>query len=295
MEYEPTVEAPRRTGPIRKTLGSSNSDYPVRLTVKFNRQGEMETDIKLRKFGIIDLLRTGLKVYAGNFKNIALVILCVFLPTNILVYSITFTFPLLLSEKLNHEYPPVYLFLDWSLDLIVFLANLLATLGVAAIIGASIDGQCLEWKNGLRIAFAHWGQAILTGLLRGLIVFGMTLLLILPGVMVSVDYSFWIFVVALRGRSGKEALDYSRDLVKGQWFRVLGFQIAQALPIGLVLFIIFIAIRSIPLGLISSILFFTMLELVASFYTVTNLLFFLNIDYAYHPQPEMKIPSMNSL
>ena len=68
-------------------------------------------------------------------------------------------------------------------------------------------------------------DAILTGLLAMLIVFGLTLLLIVPGVIWVIYYSFFLFVVALRGLSGKPALDYSKAIVKGQWWRVFGYML----------------------------------------------------------------------
>ena len=45
----------------------------------------MENKIKSQKLGIGDLLGEGWQIYRANFKNILLVILCVYIPVNIII------------------------------------------------------------------------------------------------------------------------------------------------------------------------------------------------------------------
>lgn len=122
-----------------------------------------------------------------------------------------------------------------------------------------------------------------TGLVGGIIVALLSLLLIIPGIIWLVYYSFIFYVAALRNLAGKRALDYSKSLVEGQWWRVAGITL-------LIGFFNFVAIMvvSIPFAIISVNPFFTILpntlaNIVTAYFTVTLVVFFLNEDYLQNP------------
>ncbi len=73
--------------------------------------------------------------------------------------------------------------------------------------------------EGLR----RWPRYLWTRWLAGLIIFGMLLLLIIPGFIWAVYYSFVPYVIAVTSLSGKAALDYSKSLVKGSFWRTIGY------------------------------------------------------------------------
>jgi len=52
------------------------------------------------------------------------------------------------------------------------------------------------------------------------------LLFIIPGVIFAVYWSFAVFVVLSRNLSGKQALDYSKRIVQGNWLTVFFLQVA---------------------------------------------------------------------
>ena len=72
--------------------------------------------------------------------------------------------------------------------------------------------------EGLR----RWPRYLWTGFLGGLIVLGLCMLII-PGLIWAVYYMFLPYVVSVTSLSCKKALDYSKSLVKGRFWRTMGY------------------------------------------------------------------------
>lgn len=239
--------------------------------------GNMDAAIQSRRLSIDDMFRTGWSIYRGNFKNILLVILCVYIPVNL----ITAILPKNLF-KLMHG-GEWYLFYTNTLQIIEFLIGTIAMLAIATIVEKSLQGNPPGWGTALRHGLSRWGAMVQTGLVGGIIVALLSLLLIIPGIIWLVYYSFIFYVAALRNLAGKRALDYSKSLVEGQWWRVAGITL-------LIGFFNFVAIMvvSIPFAIISVNPFFTILpntlaNIVTAYFTVTLVVFFLNEDYLQNP------------
>ena len=233
----------------------------------------MDTRIKSQKFGIGNLFSEGWKIYQANFTSILLVVLCVYIPVNIIISFIPI-------DSLVQEYGTRGLQLyNNILKLLEFFIGTIATIGIATIVENSLQGTNLSWGDSLKHGLSKWVTAIGTGFLAGVILLGLTLLFIIPGIIWSLYYSFWVYVVALRNLSGKTALDYSKFLVQGQWWSVFGIFFVfgiVGLIIGLTIGFLF--------GLISDNQFFsiipnTILDIVGAFFTVVTVVYFLNNDY----------------
>jgi len=239
----------------------------------------MDTKIKSKLLGIGELLSEGWVIYRTNVTNILPIILCIYIPIDLVLAFVS-------------QYPQLY---NLAIRILEFFIGVIATLSIAIITEKTIEGETIDWKKGLKLALSKWTKAIGTGLLSGVRIFGLTLLLIIPGIIYSLYYSFWGYVVALRNTSGSEALGYSKDLVEGQWWRIFGITFVFGLiAIALALGISYLA------SLISDNRFFSivpniLIDVVSSFFTVTYALLFLNNDYVYHYQPEVKIPPMDRL
>jgi hypothetical protein len=207
--------------------------------------------------------------------------------------ALIYFFPLLVSNflfvKFNHLRElktiaalPEMIF-DYVLMLAVMLLSFLPNMAIIKMVESSGLGKPLNWLDALRHAFTRWGSSILTMLLLMLVMFGLTLLFQVPGIIIGmgitiyafanaaadlrlllmlvvsglillpvfpviirmVYYVFAITVVSLRDLSGKAALDYSKRLVKGQWWRVFGFLMVLAIvqtPVN----VLFLLIPRIP-------------------------------------------------
>lgn len=223
-----------------------------------------------RELSISEFFSAGWNFYTKNFKNILPIILLIYIPVNILLYFISGSS--IISDDFN-----VYTDI---INIIETLWGTIATMGIIFLVEKSISEQEFvnsNWRDGLSRAFSRWGSSIGTSFLAGLIILGMTLLLLFPGIIWSVYYSFFIHVVAIRHLGGKKALNYSKSLVKGQWWKVFGV---------LFLFNIINIIVGFILGFISGFLpeiigIFTdtLIDLVGAYFTVITAMFFLNIDF----------------
>ena len=113
----------------------------------------------------------------------------------------------------------------------------------------------------------------------------------MPTYMRVLSIVFAVFAVALRDKSGKSALDYSKDLVDGQWGTVLwttarlGFSFSwRAILVGL----LYAVLVYLPLGfiapedsteLITSIMDDVIMYALLPFLYVMHTIYFLNLDY----------------
>jgi hypothetical protein len=182
------------------------------------RQEErMDQDINSIRYGLGKVIAVGWEQYRKHFGSILPIFLIVYIPINI---GLSFVPVDYLIEE--HGLRGVKMYMN-LIQLTEFLIGVLATMSLARLIEASFLGQPITWPQALRHSLSRWGASIGTGLLAGLIILGMCLLLIVPGIIWSLYYSLFVYVVALRGLSGKKALDYSKAIVKGQWWRVFGY------------------------------------------------------------------------
>lgn len=237
---------------------------------------EIVTDvqrIKTHQMGIFELFGEGWKYYSTHFVKILIIILCIYIPINTIVLLIP------VHESLSDDplrlmqlYGRIYQFFDtW--------VGCIATVGIAAIVEGTILGANLSWGDAMRRGFSRWGSAVGTSIVAGFILLGLFLLLIVPGIIWSVYYTFWIYVVALRNIGGTTALGYSKNLVVGQWWRVLGIIIVIAVADIITNFIVGVPTWFLPDNLILNVLSNTALDIVSSLFTVISIVFFLNTDY----------------
>lgn len=241
--------------------------------------------IKTTQMGILELFGEGWKYYSTNFVKILIIILCVYIPINTIVLLIP------IHESLQDDplrlmqlYGRIYQFFEtW--------VGCIATVGIAAIVEGAIFGTDLLWGDAMRKGFSRWGSAVGTSILAGFILLGLTLLLIVPGIIWTVYYTFWLYVVALRGIGGKTALDYSKNLVVGQWWRILGITIVIAIVDLITGFIVNIPFWFLPDNIIVNVLSNTSMDIVGGLFTVTSIVFFLNTDFL--KSSELKTTAQN--
>ncbi|NOY13037.1 MAG: hypothetical protein GXP51_04950 [Deltaproteobacteria bacterium] len=143
------------------------------------------------------------------------------LTTGLLTSLLIFT-PLLLATLLL----PKFLVDNRSLLRIYLLFGVGYSLLGSAWIFASMFSHVCNRQLGVIAALAQgrrqlWKFAGLL-LLLGLIVTGGSLLLIIPGVIFIVWFSFCQFILAEEGISGRAALEKSRQLVEGYWWQIFG-------------------------------------------------------------------------
>ncbi len=176
----------------------------------------------------------------------------------------------------------------FAILLVIFLFSLqgifslIASMSIAVIVERVISQKEVSAIEAVTLAFSKLGKGILTSLYLFVIVFALTLLFVIPGIIYSNYYLFVLYVVALRNKSGGEALDYSKMLVEGQWWRVFGVLLGAALIFGIAELAI-----SLPLSLISNSPYMAIITNAITLFsnvifTVMPIVLFLNSDFSYH-------------
>jgi hypothetical protein len=231
--------------------------------------------IHARKMGIGELLSLGWELYSRHFKAIFFMTVLFCIPINIIGYLFT---------VLNPASYTLYL----CLQLLPFVCAIIGLLPVIAVITASNKGalallsesnEKVSWAACIREAFASWGSGLFVSLIGGLIIAVLSLLLVVPGVIWAVYYTFMLQVVVLKGFGGKEALDYSKALVKGQWWTVFGMLVVFGLVSVAAGFILGFISMLLPPA--CTILTNTVLDMVISYFIVVQTVYFINADADY--------------
>jgi len=233
----------------------------------------MSRGIADTRFTLGEIVASGWDLYCLHFLRILPIFLIVYVPINIGLSFIP-------SDDWIKEHGNNQLAMYIRLvELAGLFVGILAPVALAKLIEESLYGRTVTWFQALRHAVSRWPAAVLTSLLATVIVLGLTLLLIVPGIIGAVCYSFSLFVVALRGLSGRRALDYSKTLVDGQWWRVFGYLLViQSLGL-LAQLTVNVPFRYLPKHRLLVILAYTVSDMVAPLFLVMMIVLFLNNDY----------------
>ena len=118
-------------------------------------------------------------------------------------------------------------------NLFSYLIFSVATLSVIKYAERIVTQREISFAEALAEGLNRWPRYLWAGFLGGLIIVGLCVLII-PGLIWAVYYMFLPYVVSVTSLSGKKALDYSKSLVKGRFWRTLGYffviVIATAIP-----------------------------------------------------------------
>lgn len=125
-----------------------------------------------------------------------------------------------------------------------FILNI-AQIATVKFAEASVTRRPITTGDAMRETFRRYPRVLGTLALGGLIIFGLTLLLVVPGIIWNVYYLFAMYVAVITSLSGKKALDYSKSLVKGAFWRTLGYFCCINLTAGLVSVLIALATASL--------------------------------------------------
>ncbi len=96
----------------------------------------------------------------------------------------------------------------------------------------------ISLKNIYNLSYSKTFSGIIISILVSLAVGFGTILLIIPGIVFSVWFSFSLYVFVLENKKGTEALSASRQLVKGKFWPILWRWIAPNFVYGIILLII---------------------------------------------------------
>lgn len=117
----------------------------------------------------------------------------------------------------------------------VFLIFSVAVIAVIKCAERAATRRDVTVAEALGEGVRRWPSYLWTAWLGGLIIGALCLLFIIPGLIWAVYYFFLPYVVAVTSLSGKKALDYSKSLVQGAFWRTIGYSfvigVAAAIPV----------------------------------------------------------------
>ncbi len=237
----------------------------------------MNTIVNERELDFTDILNQGLKTFFFKIKDIVLIALLSFVPIRIIIVFISEGLP---SYSAKTDF--VRFFILFLLFFIEIITIVIAEMSIAIIAEGVIDQKHISALDAVKSASSKWGTAITTNVLASIIIIGLTLLLVIPGLIYSINYVFILSVVALRDKYGNEALAYSKKLVEGQWWRVFGIQLGVGIVFGILNEIITYPLSRISDNLYYTVVLNTITYLICIIISVMTVVLFLNNDFVYH-------------
>jgi hypothetical protein len=229
-------------------------------------------DVFTTRYTLDKVISVGWQQYAKNFTNILVIVFLIYFPINLIVSLLPVADAVILQDFDQFvTYMRVVQFLE------VFVA-VVATISVTKLVEASLQGQAITWQQSLKHAFSRWFVVVLTSLIGGVILIWWTLLLIIPGIIWMVYYSFAIYVVTLRGISGNAALKYSKSIVKGQWWRVFGYHFVLLLMVVVIGGVYGLFLSLLPDNSLVEVVAVTVADLLDMLFITMCVVFFLNND-----------------
>ncbi|WP_206758811.1 hypothetical protein [Anabaena sp. FACHB-83] len=175
------------------------------------------SELQTRKIGLFELIRMSFKLYFEYF-GIFFSFFCV----TLLPFLIIFQF-------FSFDSNPIL-----GILFIIFYVIIVFPVYVNGLTILT-EGYVLGENPQIDVAIKRILSRIipLTGLsIRfGIICFLLSLLLIIPGIIYAVNNSYYGQAFILRGQTGKAAFEYSRSLVKGNWWKVFLLSIISSIII----------------------------------------------------------------
>jgi hypothetical protein len=229
----------------------------------------MESDIYKKEYSLTEILSSAWKIFRDNPLNIIAIMLLISIPVYIVNYvanqalapswmtdpaTSSDEFASLFSENMGSVITSFLLL--GAVAIAMSFVSLLSSMALAFYVKSCVDGKKIDLSAAYSKAFGRWPAAIYTNIVEAVFLLVLFLLIIIPGLVYSIYWTFAIYAVALSGKSGKEALNYSKTIVKNRWWTVLGYILVFGL-IGLVL--------SIPVIIVMGVLRWALTDQISSY------------------------------
>ncbi|MDJ1176952.1 hypothetical protein [Roseofilum capinflatum] len=228
----------------------------------------MEAELQNSLLGIPEYLSMGWSEFRKNIQIF-------------LIFLLISSLPLLILE----EFEQLPAGLEILLSIISSVLVIVVGLAIPDVVERSIRGQSVETLTVLQNAAPKILIAFVVSFVISIIVALGLVVLIIPGIWLSIRYSFAYYAVALRN-CGFNSLSYSQTLVKGRWWGVFGRFLGLGILVAIPIFLLSLAI-SVVSGLLSVIgldlaaqaLLFLGKGAIGCYFTTVSVIMFLNFDY----------------
>jgi hypothetical protein len=177
-----------------------------------------------RQMSLGEILSEGFRLIQINFVPMLLLVLCSQVPFNLLR---TLLSDFITVDRFGQPYTAL---ISTGISFINFLLSLFVSIGIAYIVELSLQGKLVPLKEIFKFNLSRLDDVFGTSLLQSIVILGLTLLFIVPGIIWANYYSFAITATSLRNMRARAALKYSKKLIQGQWWRVFRIHIAIIIP-----------------------------------------------------------------
>ncbi len=178
--------------------------------------------------GIKDLFRNSWNIYKKDFKKFLVIAVIFFGVSGLMITFIAPEIPQSLVAEVQPPSTPIFIpagaqlsfAVPWYLFFsIILAATLISILGTASLISA-VKEVPQDWKIGdvIKKGWSKYLSFLLVSFLTGLIVGLGFLLLIVPGIIFTIWFTFSTYMVICEDKRGLKALSRSKELVKGYWW-----------------------------------------------------------------------------
>lgn len=228
----------------------------------------MYSQVKSRNLNFFELSIISLKAFFNRIIDIFILVILINIPIRI-AYLFISSFIIDTRE---------HFFISLLMTILEGFILLIPTISVILIISNEINGYKFKLSKIFSKSISLWKGAVITNVIEGIITFLLFILLIIPGIVWSVYYIFSMQAVTFENLRGKEALDYSKSLVKGQWWKVF----LIFLPYAIIYFAIFWFLKTPnAFGEVNtlSIIVIPIRELVNVFLVVVTSILYINIQH----------------
>lgn len=189
-----------------------------------------------------DIIRNSWQIFAQNFKKLIIYMVLLFVPN--MVLGLAAVVSLYLD---NYARSGAFVMMNNIIIIAIIVASIVFTIWVAMALTKNL-GAIIVKKSaiGAKESFTTtsgliW-PVIYTSILVMLIVLGGTIMLIIPGIIFSIWYTFTYYAIIFEEKKGVAALKASKELVTGRWWAIFWRLFAPGLFYALILIIITYAI-----------------------------------------------------
>lgn len=235
----------------------------------------MKHEIYKKEFNVGEMLSEAWKQFTNNFSTITQITLLVYIPINIVVNLLMQG--IIGNSRMNGTLQSVQI-----VQVIEGFIGLIATIGIVFLIKQRIDGKKITLKEAFNKSIQKWTLLIATMIIMLICLLGLTLLLIIPGIIFSVFWIFTVYVVILEDKSFFQAMKYSKKIVEGRWWKTFGIIILFGFMAVLVTLILTGILGIFYLitgqGFVVAFIVNTAIDLLMTFFIVLSTVFFINFN-----------------
>lgn len=214
-----------------------------------------------------EILSQSWEIFTAKFQSILIITLIIYIPLNFILELI----------PTDDTMEGIMMYMR-AMQLLEGIIGILATIAIAFLVKGALDKREITWQESFKLAVDKWLKVLGTNIIAGILLVGLFILLIVPGVIFSIYWVFILYVVVFTDKWGFEAMKESKQLVQNRWWKTFGYAILFG-----ILTILVGAIAAFPLYFLPENIFFyvagdLVIDIALSFFSVLTAIWYFAWD-----------------